>query len=216
MEQRRFGSTELLSSAIGFGTWQMSVRQYGHIDIVEASRAAQRAIDHGITLFDTAETYGPFTAEKLLGQALGRRRQDVVIVTKVGFTFRQDPDDPRFMKTHERDSSASNIIKHAEDCLRRLNTDYIDLLLIHFHDHRTPQEETIAGLEKLQAAGKIRCYGVSNYSELMMAAAKNTGASRRIKSVITFSTDGWKKPSCPIAARKASASWLMARWHSAC
>ena len=175
MEERRFGNSELSSSAIGFGTWEMSARQYGHIDKSEAARAVNSAIDQGITLFDTAETYGPFTSEKLLGQALGPRRRDIALVTKVGFTFRQDPDDPRYMKVHERDSRPRNIIEHAEGCLRRLNTDYIDLLLIHFHDHKTPQAETIAGLQSLQQAGKIRHYGVSNYSAPMLAAAQEQG-----------------------------------------
>lgn len=153
----------------------MSVRQYGHIDTGEAARAVQSAIDHGITLFDTSETYGPFTSEKLLGQALGDRRHEIVLVTKVGFTFRDDPDHPGFMMVDKRDSSAANIIKHAEGCLRRLNTDYIDLLLIHFHDHQTPHEETIAGLQALQDAGKIRHYGVSNYDASMLAACQKHG-----------------------------------------
>ncbi len=175
MHQRRFGNSELRSSAIGFGTWEMSVRQYGHIDSAAATRAVHSAIDHGITLFDSSETYGPFTSEELLGRALGGRRQEVAIVTKVGFTFCQDQEDPRFMKVDQRDSSPGNIIEHAEGCLRRLNTDYIDLLLIHFHDHKTPQEETMAGLEALRQAGKIRHYGVSNYSAPMLAACQAHG-----------------------------------------
>ncbi len=175
MEQRRFGNTDLFTSAIGFGTWEMSVRQYGHINTGEAARAVQSAIAQGITLFDTSETYGPFTSEALLGRALGKRRKDVLLVTKVGFTFRADPDRPGFMKTAERDSSARNIIEHAEGCLRRLKTDFIDLLLVHFHDHKTAQEETIAGLRALQEAGKIRYYGVSNYNVPMMAACQKHG-----------------------------------------
>lgn len=175
MENRRFGETELKSSVIGFGTWEMSVRQYGHIDVAAATRAVQSAIDHGVTLFDTSETYGPFTSETLLGKALGKRRKDVVLVTKVGFTFRDDPDSPGFQKTAERDSSANNIIAHAEGCLKRLRTDVIDLLLLHFHDHRTPHEDTIAGLEALKSAGKIRHYGVSNYDVSMLAACQEHG-----------------------------------------
>ena len=175
MEQRRFGNTDLVTSAIGFGTWEMSVRQYGHIDTGEAARAVHSAIDHGVTLFDTSETYGPFTSETLLGQALGTRRKEVLIVTKVGFTFRDDPDDPGFMMVDKRDSAAANIIEHAEGCLRRLNTDYIDLLLIHFHDHRTPHQETMAGLRALQDAGKIRHFGVSNYDAPMLAASQQHG-----------------------------------------
>ena len=175
MEQRRFGETALKSSVIGFGTWEMSVRQYGQIDVPAATRAVQSSIDHGVTLFDTSETYGPFTSETLLGKALGKRRQDVVVVTKVGFTFSDDPDNPGYKKTAARDSSAKNITAHVEGCLKRLRTDVIDLLLIHFYDHRTPHENTVAGLEALKAAGKIRHYGVSNYDAEMMAACQEHG-----------------------------------------
>lgn len=175
MEQRQFGSSDLYASAIGFGAWEMSTRQYGHIDAGEATRAVQSAIDQGITLFDTSETYGPYHSERLLGRALGARRKDIVLVTKVGFTFQDDPDQPGQVKIRSRDASAQNIIKRAEGCLRRLGTDVIDLLLIHFHDHRTPQEETLKGLQQLQAAGKIRHYGVSNYSAMMLAACHEHG-----------------------------------------
>ena len=175
MEQRRFGKAELTSSVIGFGTWEMSVRQYGHIDVAAAKRAVQSAIDHGVTLFDTSETYGPFTSETLLGEALGQRRQDVVLVTKVGFTFCDDPDNPGYKKTADRDSSAKNIIARVEGCLKRLRTEAIDLLLLHFYDHSTPHADTIAGLEALKAAGKIRHYGVSNFNVPMLAACQEHG-----------------------------------------
>ena len=175
MEQRNFGSCELSASVIGFGTWQLSLRQYGPVDVAQAKRAVHAAIDHGITLFDTSETYGPFTSERLLGEALGPRRQDITLVTKVGFTFRDDPDHPGYQKTHERDSSARNIIAHAEGCLRRLKTDVIDLLLLHWHDHKTPHEDTIAGLQALKDAGKIRHYGVSNYNRPMLSESIKHG-----------------------------------------
>lgn len=175
MEIRRFGSSDLESSAIGFGTWEMSMRQYGHIDAAEAARAVHSAIDHGITLFDTSETYGPFTSEALLGEALGKRRKEVTLVTKVGFTFCDDPEHPGAMKTDQRDSSAANIIAHAEGCLRRLNTDTIDLLLLHWHDHSTPQAETIGALQTLRQAGKIRHYGVSNYNLAMLRDSQRHG-----------------------------------------
>ncbi len=175
MEQRRFGKSDLFTSAIGFGCWEMSLRQYGRIDSAEAIETVRRAIDLGVTLFDTAETYGPFTSEELLGKALGKRRKEATLVTKVGFTFCEDPEHPGYMKTDRRDSSAANIIRHVEGCLRRLNTDYIDLLLVHFHDHQTPHEETLAGLQALQAAGKIRHYGVSNYNVAMLAACQAHG-----------------------------------------
>jgi aryl-alcohol dehydrogenase-like predicted oxidoreductase len=73
MEQRRFGDTDLVCSAIGFGTWEMSTNMYGEIDVSEASVAVNQAIDHGITLFDTAEVYGPYHSEEL-HSATGARR----------------------------------------------------------------------------------------------------------------------------------------------
>ena len=74
MEQRRFGDSDLKCSALGFGTWELSTTDYGEIDVKEAQRAAQEAIDHGITLFDTAEAYGPYHSEELLGKALAPPR----------------------------------------------------------------------------------------------------------------------------------------------
>ena len=92
MEQRTFGSTDLTCSAIGFGTWELGTTQYGDIDIDEAVRAVHMAIDQGITLFDTAEVYGPYTSEELLARGLGNRRKDIVLVTKVGFVYHDDPE----------------------------------------------------------------------------------------------------------------------------
>ena len=78
MEQRELGNSGLYTSAIGFGTWEMSTTQYGALDVNEASIAVNSAIDHGITLFDTAEVYGPFHSERLLAKALGEKRKDIV------------------------------------------------------------------------------------------------------------------------------------------
>ena len=117
MEQRRFGDTDLVASAVGFGTWEMSTTMYGHIDVDEAARAVNMAIDRGITLFDTAEVYGPYHSEELLAKALGNRRNEIVLVTKVGFDYDDTP------KVIGRNSKKGHIIQHTEDCLRRLNTD---------------------------------------------------------------------------------------------
>ena len=175
MEQRVFGNTDLTCSAIGFGTWEMGTTQYGDIDIEDAVRAVQMAIDHGITLYDTAEVYGPNTSEELLARGLGKRRKDIVLVTKVGFVFHDDPSIRGDAAIAGRDASIANITEHTEGCLKRLNTDYVDLMLIHWPDHKTPHEETMAGLEALKAAGKIRHYGVSNYTVPMMEACQNHG-----------------------------------------
>ena len=169
MEQRQLGDSDLSSSAIGFGTWEMSTTAYGHIDVREASQAVNVAIDQGITLFDTAEVYGPYHSEELLAKALGSKRKDIVLVTKVGFEY----DD--YGKNLGRNSQYDHVIERAEGCLRRLETDYIDLLLIHWPDHNTSFEEPIAALEKLKKDGKIRYYGVSNFTIEMMEECDKYG-----------------------------------------
>ena len=175
MEQRTFGNIDLTCSAIGFGTWEMGTTQYGEIDIAEAVRAVHMAIDHGITLFDTAEVYGPYTSEELLARGLGKRRQDVIVVTKVGFKFQDDPTVQGLEAVVGRDASAAHITRRTEGCLKRLNTDYIDLMLIHWSDLKSPHDETMGALEALKAAGKIRHYGVSNYDVPMMQACQEHG-----------------------------------------
>ena len=169
MEQRQFGNTDLVASAVGFGTWEMSTTMYGHIDVDEAARAVNMAIDRGITLFDTAEVYGPYHSEELLAKALGNRRNEIVLVTKVGFDYDDTP------QVIGRNSKKAHIIEHTDDCLRRLNTDFVDLMLIHWPDHDTPIEETMEGLEELKQSGKIRHYGVSNFNIDMMEECEQYG-----------------------------------------
>lgn len=169
MEERRFGNGDLVCSALGFGTWEMSTTQYGHIDVGEASAAVNAAIDRGITLFDTAEVYGPYHAEEILAKALGSRRKQIVLVTKVGFLYGEEN------RIVGRSSKYDYITKCAEGCLRRLETDWIDLLLIHWPDHNTLYDEPIRALEKLKDAGKIRYYGVSNFAPAMMDVCQRVG-----------------------------------------
>ena len=163
MQRRPLGNTDLMTSPIGFGTWEMSTTMYGSIDVDEASRAVRSAIDHGINLFDTAEVYGPFYSEEILGKALGERRKDVILVTKTGFTF-----DDEARRVTGRSSRYEHIIARTEGCLRRLGTDVIDLMLIHWPDFLTPLDEPMRAFERLKADGKIRYGGVSNFNiELM-------------------------------------------------
>ena len=169
MEQRELGDSGLFSSAIGFGTWEMSTTTYGHIDVDEAADAVSAAIDHGITLFDTAEVYGPYISEELLAKALGNKRKDIVLVSKVGFAYDEDG------KNLGRNSKYDHVIERAEGCLRRLDTDYLDLLLIHWPDHDTPFEEPIKALEQLKQDGKIRHYGGSNFTPEMMDECEQYG-----------------------------------------
>ncbi len=169
MEQRQLGDSGLFSSSIGFGTWEMSTTMYGHIDVKEASVAVNSAIDHGITLFDTAEVYGPYHSEELLAKALGDKRKDIVLVSKVGFQYDENG------KNLGRNSQYDHVIDRTEGCLRRLETDFLDLLLIHWPDHDTPFEEPIRALEKLKQEGKIRHYGVSNFTPEMMDECEKYG-----------------------------------------
>lgn len=174
MEQRQFGDSDLSCSAVGFGTWEMGTTQYGDIDIQDAVRAVEMAVDHGITLFDTAEVYGPYTSEELLARGLGARRKDVLLVTKVGFVYHDDGRSGN-AAVAGRSAAPEDVISHTNACLTRMNTDYVDLMLIHWPDHKTPHADTIGALEDLKAAGKIRHYGVSNYDVDMMRACEEAG-----------------------------------------
>jgi aryl-alcohol dehydrogenase-like predicted oxidoreductase len=169
VEQRNFGKSDLVSSAVGFGTWEMSTTQYGHIDVGEVSKAINLAIDRGVKLIDTAEVYGPYHAEEILGKALGAKRKDIVLVTKVGFEINQSGE------VLGRNSKRESVIAHTEGCLKRLGTDWIDLMLIHWPDHDTPFEEPMTALEELKSSGKIRHYGVSNFTVQMMEECSKYG-----------------------------------------
>ena len=170
MEQRKMGNTDLTCSPIGFGTWEMSTTDYGEIDIAEATRAVHAALDHGITLFDTAEVYGPFHSEELLAKALGSRRKDITLVSKVGFGYA-----PKGYVTG-MNSKRDNVTSRTEGCLKRLETDVLDLLLIHWPDHATPLEETVGALEQLKTDGKIRHWGLSNHDVEMMETSRQHGS----------------------------------------
>jgi aryl-alcohol dehydrogenase-like predicted oxidoreductase len=170
MEQRQFGDSGLSSSALGFGTWALGTTQYGEIDVQQATAACHMAIDHGVNLIDTAEAYGPLYCEEILGRALGARRQEVTLVTKVGFLV-----DDAEHKIVGRSSEPAHLLARTEGCLQRLQTDYIDLLLIHWPDHKTPMSDVVGTLETLKAQGKIRYYGVSNYDVAMMSECERYG-----------------------------------------
>lgn len=125
MEQRPFGRTGLAVSALGFGSWPMSGGdRYGPIEDQEAIRAIHRAIDLGVTCVDTAPAYGFGHAEQVVGQALRGRRDRVILVTKCGLAW--DPGSPAI----RRDISRASLRREVDACLRRLETDRIDVYLI--------------------------------------------------------------------------------------
>jgi myo-inositol catabolism protein IolS len=154
MEYRRFGRTDLKVSAIGFGCWEIG-GTYGRIDEHEFQRAVAQAIEGGITCFDTAEAYGMGVSEKALSQALGGRRNDVVIATKFGVGYDEMP--------NRRDSSRARVLASIDKSLQRLRTDYIDIYLVHWPDPNTPLDETMRALDDVVRQGKARYIGVSNF-----------------------------------------------------
>ncbi|MDQ6673286.1 MAG: aldo/keto reductase, partial [Chloroflexota bacterium] len=158
MQYRQLGNTGLTVSAIGFGCWEMGNPDYGRSDDNEMIAAVHRAIELGVTLFDTAPNYGFGGSEEVLGRALGARRKDIVLVSKVGITW-----DPVTMTT-KFDGRYSTIKRINEESLRRLGTDHLDLVLMHWPDPETPIAETMGALEELRSEGKALHVGVSNFS----------------------------------------------------
>lgn len=159
MEYRRLGTTDLRVSALGVGTWEIGNRGYGHTSDEEAAAAIRRALDLGVTCFDTAPAYGFGHAEVVLGQTLDARREDVVLVTKCGLAWSKDGDDAEW----RRDSSPERIGAEIDDSLRRLGTDWVDLYLVHWPDPETPIEETAEAMANVVRSGKARYVGVSNF-----------------------------------------------------
>jgi len=157
MRKRTLGSSGLEVSALGLGCMGMST-SYGRVpDKQEMISLLRAAVDRGITFFDTAEVYGPFTNEALVGEALSPIRDKVVIATKFGFKL-----DPTGQRTWVGvDSRPEHIKEVADASLKRLKTDYIDLFYQHRVDPEVPIEDVAGALKELIEAGKVRHYGLS-------------------------------------------------------
>ena len=154
MERRRLGARGPEVSAIGLGCMGMS-EFYGRADEGEAVATIRRAVDLGVTFFDTADMYGPFTNEKLVGKALADRRDEVVIATKFGVVRGENGErlgisgDPDYVR------------KSCDASLQRLGVDHIDLYYQHRVDPDTPIEDTVGAMAELVEAGKVRSLGLS-------------------------------------------------------
>ena len=154
---RRLGRSGLAVSAVGLGCMGMS-DFYGARDDAESTRTLQRAVELGVTFFDTADMYGPHTNEVLVGKALAPHRDDVVIATKFGVVRGDDPSQRGYR-------ADPDYVRDACDAsLRRLGVDVIDLYYLHRVDPQTPIEDTVGAMAGLVGAGKVRHLGLSEVS----------------------------------------------------
>ena len=173
MKRRKIGRSDLDVSVIGLGC-----NNFGFVaDMgVEASRKViDKAIDSGINFFDTSDSYG--TSEDILGEVLGERRKKIVLATKFG--------SKRNALGEKSGASRGYILAEAEESLRRLRTDYIDLYQIHYPDPNTPIEETLRALDDLVKSGKVRYIGCSNFSAGQLQEAESTAAEHSLKTFIS-------------------------------
>lgn len=173
MRYRQLGQSGLTVSALGLGCIQ-----FGRTCDLETARAVvDAALEAGITLFDTAHSYGEGESERILGAILKGRREQAIISTKFGSRRQRRP---------ELAAGSRRAIRRAvEDCLRRLQTDYIDLYQLHFPDPATPIEETLSALDEIVREGKVRYIGSSNFAAWQIVEADWTARTARTQRFIS-------------------------------
>jgi aryl-alcohol dehydrogenase-like predicted oxidoreductase len=191
MEYRRLGESGLKVPALSFGAGTFGgsgplFGAWGDTDAHEARRLVDICLEAGVTMFDTADVYSGGASEEVLGAAIKGRRDQVIISTKTSLPVGDGPNDAG--------SSRSRLINACEDALRRLGTDYIDLLQLHAFDAGTPIAEVLSTLDDLVRAGKVRYVGVSNFSgwQLMksLAIAERYGYPRYAAHQVYYSLVG--------------------------
>lgn len=187
MEYRKLGNTALELSTITYGAFAIGGNMWGGTEKKDAIASVHASIDEGVTTIDTAPFYGFGLSEEMIGEALkGRDRTKVQLLTKFGLVW---DGSNKGRGEYFFDASANgqnipvykyasreNLVKEVEESLKRLNTDYIDLLQLHWPDATTPISETMEALELLLQQGKIRAAGLSNYSVAQLQEAGKTMA----------------------------------------
>lgn len=185
MEYRKLGNSELELSTITYGAFAIGGNMWGGNEKKDSIDSVRASIDHGVTTIDTAPFYGFGLSEEMIGEAIkSYDRSKVQLLTKFGLVwdgsnngkgdFFFDADDNGKKVPIYKYSSKNNVIKEIEESLKRLQTDYIDLLQIHWPDSTTPISETMEAVEILLQQGKIRAFGVSNYNVSQIQEAQKT------------------------------------------
>ena len=191
MQKRKLGKSNLEVSAIGLGCMGMSFGYGPPADKKEMISLIRTAVERGITFFDTAEVYGPFTNEELVGEALEPLRDQVVIATKFG--FKPDPNGgPRWIGL---DSRPEHIKQVVEASLKRLNTDVIDLLYQHRVDPNVPIEDVAGAVKDLMQQGKVKHFGLSE------AGVQTIRRAHKVQPVTALQSEyslWWREPEAEI------------------
>ena len=185
MEFRKLGNTDLELSAITYGAFAIGGNMWGGNEKKDSIASVRASIDNGVTTLDTAPFYGFGLSEEMIGEAIkGYDRSKIQLLTKFGLVWDSSNQGKGefFFNAEEagktipvyKYASKTSVIKEVEESLKRLQTDYIDLLQIHWPDAITPISETMEALEILLQQGKIRAAGVSNYSVEQVAEARQS------------------------------------------
>jgi aryl-alcohol dehydrogenase-like predicted oxidoreductase len=190
MEKRKLGKSNLEVSALGLGCMGMSFSYGPPKDKQEMTSLLAAAVDRGITFFDTAEVYGPFTNEELLGNALAPFREQVVIATKFGFKL-----DPATGKQAGLDSRPVHIKNVAEASLQRLKTDVIDLFYQHRVDPSVPIEDVAGAVKDLIQQGKVKHFGLS---EAGVQTIRRAHAVQPVTALQSEYSLWWRKPEAEV------------------
>lgn len=191
MEYRQLGGSGLMVPVLSFGTGTFGggnefFKAWGSTDVAEATKLVDICLDAGLNFFDTADIYSNGLSEEILGKAIAKRREDLLISTKATFRMKEGPNNVG--------SSRYHLIKSCEDSLRRLKTDYIDVYHLHGFDALTPIEEALSTLDNLVRSGKVRYIGCSNFSgwHLMksLSVSDNYGWARYVSHQAYYSLVG--------------------------
>jgi aryl-alcohol dehydrogenase-like predicted oxidoreductase len=188
MQTRRLGEGELEVSALGLGCMGLSFGYGPPVDKHQGLELIRAAVDLGVTFFDTAEVYGPFTNEELVGEALAAVRDRLVIATKFGFRIVDG-------KQKGLDSHPTHIREVVEQSLTRLKTDRIDLLYQHRVDPRVPIEDVAGAVKELITEGKVRCFGLS---EAGVDVIRRAHAVQQITAIQSEYSFWWREPEAEI------------------